>query len=457
MVCTLLLLILAIVGVMLGIMSGPGDMLTREEIEANIAADSDKEYTYVSTYLERWGFGSFNPKKLRTVEIYFDGWYVYELPETRDLAKETAELFLKYFYDNLGDFEDKDAVTDALVRCYVKATGDPYAAYRTPDEFTEYGDDMSGEFVGIGVTVEHQFKDDMVTVTAAKVIEVMDGGGAKDAGVKIGDLIVEVGGVSVEKLGYYGIVGAIRGEIGSSVTITVLRGTEKIKLTCERRSIVEKTVKYSMLSATDGIGYIQITGFKANTYDQFKVAIDAMRKADVKGIVFDLRGNPGGYLDSICKVIAELVPDGVRISSYKYADGTEEFDLSESYDDRKDGDGYIDVPVAVLCDGNTASAGELFTAAMRDYDAMGVLDAVIIGEKTYGKGVMQSSFEMSDGSYLTFTMAFYNPPSGVNYDGVGISPSSGCALTNPDDDAAAFSKALTEISKLITPSFPDVA
>lgn len=457
-VSAVLIIILVALAIVLALTSGVADMLPREDIEAKLdeIGGEDLGYDYVYNYLVKYGIGSFNPKKLRTIEVYFKNWYVYDMPLTYKHASDVAELFLEYFYDEV-DVNDKDAVTDALIRCYVKSTGDPYAAYRTAEEFGTFDDNMSGEFVGIGISVEHTFKEDMVTVADVKVVEVIEDSGAMDAGIKVGDMILAVDSVSVEELGYGGIADAIRGDIGTKVKITVRRQDETLDLYCERKQITEQTVRYSMLQSESKIGYIKITSFKANTAIQFKQALAYMEINGAEGIVFDLRNNLGGYLDTICKMLAELVPNGTVIASYKYSNGTEAFDYSDAYDDESDGDGKIDVPVAVLCNGYTASAAELFCAALRDYNDMGIIDAVIVGEKTYGKGVMQSSFDIGDGSYLTFTIAYYNPPSGNNYDRVGVSPDDGCTVTNSGKEDDVLSFAREKVEGMITSSFPNAA
>ena len=247
----------------------------------------------------------------------------------------------------------------------------------------------------------------------------MKGAGAEAAGVKVGDFITHVEGVPVTDFNGDELVFAIRGEIGSFVKITVLRGAEAIDFSIERRKIVETSVEYEILSGN--IGYIAITGFKDNTPDQFRAAMNYVKGRGVSGIVFDLRNNPGGGLISVCEVISELVPKGTHITSYESGDnllGSE----SATGDDTK-----LEIPIVVLCNKNTASAGELFTSAMRDYNDMGILDARIVGEVTYGKGVMQSTYPVkgtivADGSTLTLTIAHYNSPVGENYDGVGITP-----------------------------------
>ncbi len=183
----------------------------------------------------------------------------------------------------------------------------------------------------------------------------------------------------------------------------------------------EQTVEYSILTSSDSaagyanVGYIKISHFKKNTPEQFRDAVDALELAKVSGIIFDLRGNEGGYIDSAVKSIDYLVSVDQKIVTYKTNKSANQVVRATSTHS-------LSLPSVVLCDEKTASAAELFVAAMRDYKSKGVIDSMIIGEKTAGKGVMQSSFELSDGSAVSFTTSYYDPPSDKNFHGIGISP-----------------------------------
>ena len=328
------------------------------------------------------------------------------------MAYKTASLYVEYYYDNI-DNGDKDAVTTALLRCYVESTGDRYAVYRTAEELEKFDVDMSGEFVGIGVSVMQTLNPTTGKLGEVVVEEVIFGGGAKDAGIRAGDLIKAVDGRPISEFDRSTLVGAIRGEEGTTVVITILRGEKIMDFTCERRKVVEQTVEYKI---EDSIGYITVTSFKSNTAGMFAEALRAVKAAGVKGIIFDLRDNPGGYLDAVLGMLDMIAPSDVTLASYDYAGGRRE-------ESKSSGEGTpLTVPVVVICNENTASAGELFTAALRDFSDMGLMKTKLVGMKTYGKGIMQSTRTMLDGSSITLTTAFYNPPSGVNYDGVGITP-----------------------------------
>lgn len=421
----LVMLSLLLVAVLHGCQSG--QLLSKEELAARVAEGEGQGDT-VSLRLSSWGFPSFYKQKLDLVDSIFREYYVKEIPDLTTVARKTADNFLTYFYDSIA-LTDRQAVTEALINCFLSVAGDPYAIYRTESESEDYTSDMSGEFVGIGMTVQYRALDGSITVTA-----VMPDSPAQEAGICAGDLLSAVDGVSVGKLGYNGTLAAVRGEVGTAVTVTVTRAEASLSFTVVRRALVEQSVSCEI--GTDGIAYLRITSFKANTAQQFREAMTQVEQAGAVGIIFDLRDNPGGYLTAIVDVLDYLVPAGTPIASFgDYAApiyATDEHVLS--------------LPIVVLCNGNTASAGELFTAAIRDYRDMGLLRATVVGETTYKKGVMQSTFTFTDGSTLTMTVSFYNPPSGVNYDGVGVKPDVAVPATEgADAQRAAAQAAMAEL------------
>ena len=231
----------------------------------------------------------------------------------------------------------------------------------------------------------------------------------------------------------------IAGEVGTEVSLTVKRGDDVLTIVATRRELSDVTVLYEL--DENKIGYILVSQFKENTPEQFYEAIDYMTENGAVGIVFDMRNNPGGLLDAVVAMIDYIAPDGNRIASYQIGTDSKTVFTAE--------DGHsVNLPIAVLCNGNTASAGELFTAAMRDYGKSGVLNTVIVGETTYKKGIMQSSFSLFDGSAIKLTIAFYNPPSDVNYDGFGVEPD--VRITNDgetDDQLNAAKEAIINMIK----------
>ncbi len=380
------------------------DTVAASEIDGAANEENQPEFEYVTQYLASWGFPVYRLTKLILVESVFHRNYYRPLPDTLTLARTTEKYFTENLYES-ADFTDMEALTDAVIRAFVLSVGDKYAVYRTAAEYGNFETDMSGAYVGIGVTVQYTYADGKVEVTALN-----ESGGAFEAGVQLGDLLWAVEGQLVSEIGYQTAVSRIRGEEGTTVNVSFKRGEEILDFAIVRRALTEETVTYRI--DDDGIAYVKITEFKENTGLQFRKTVNELEAAGVRGVIYDVRANPGGYVSSVVTALSYLVPLGTPIISFgEWGPGY------TAYDDHT-----FDVPSVVICNGNTASAGELFTAALRDYTVMGLADSTVIGTLTYKKGIMQSAFSIGDGSMLTFTVALYYPPSGVNYDGVGITP-----------------------------------
>ena len=260
-----------------------------------------------------------------------------------------------------------------------------------------------------------------------------------------GDVIYAIDGRTVEELGYLNAVNHVRGKIGSQVELTLIRDGKPITLSMTREEVQEINVAYKLDPETK-IGYVQIVQFKGNTYDQFVEAIDYMEANGAVGIVFDLRNNPGGYLNSVTNVISYLIPSGNTVVSYQYKGQATTVYTTGS--DGENGDHIVKLPFVVICNEHTASAGEIFTAALRDYRNQGLLDATIVGTTTYKKGIMQSTYFYIDQSSITLTVAYYNPPSGVNYHGIGVTPDVVVENTDPTVDLQ-LEAAYSEMQKLL--------
>lgn len=412
----------------------------KDEINDNIDnSDEIISYDRVYLYLRKWGMPIFDQTKFSYFEYYINRYYAYEggVPDARIHAEKTAEFFLENYYDSI-DLNDSVAVTDALLKCYVSVLDDPYSTYRPPVETEDYNTDMSGTFGGIGVVVEYNSREETIRVTT-----VYQNSPAEKCGIKVGDYIQGVNGKDISEIGYNNAVNHIRGKIGTTVDITLLRDGELVNVTATRALVEEINASYEI--DENGIGYVEIVAFKENTFAQFKKAIDALEEAGVKGIIFDLRNNPGGYVDSVVAVISYLIPDGNPVMSYKY-NGYDEVVLLSQDDE---GDHVVDLPFVVICNGNTASAGEIFTAAIRDYRDRDMMNATIVGTTTYKKGVMQSSFYYSkDQSSMTFTVAYYKPPYGDNYHGIGVAPD--VVVENTEAEDLQLKEAYIQMEKLLS-------
>lgn len=383
---------------------GSSAILTKEELASNAEREQNDSLEFASDYFDKWDLPRFSLSKLHGLENIYVNKFVDDVGAPIEKARAVLAVFLSDYYDEI-DLTDTTAVTDALIYSYVETTGDKYSIYRTAAEYKEYTTGMSGSFVGIGVTVHHYADSDII-----EVYSVSEGSGAEEAGILAGDIITKVDGISVAERGYTDSVAAIKGDAGTSVDITVQRGDEELTFSVVRRKIVDKSVTYVI---EGDVAYITMTGFKSNTYQQFKDAIDAAEAAGVKGIVYDLRDNPGGYLSAVTDCLDYIAPKGTTLVSFTngYDDATT---ATKSHS--------LSLPSVVICNENTASAGELFTAGIRDFSDMGFFAATLVGTTTFGKGIMQNTYTFSDRSAITLTVAYYNPPCGVNYHGVGIEP-----------------------------------
>lgn len=326
----------------------------------------------------------------------------------------------KYVNDNYYKAADKEAAMNGALKGYVEGLEDPYSSYLTADEYNSWKTMESGTMVGIGVTV--QFDEE----SGLYVAEVKEGYPAYESGIKEGDIITEVEGESIPEMGYEEAVSRIKGEEGTSVNLTIKRDdNEDMKFSVLRSEIVVNTVSGKMLD--EDIAYIRISAFRENTDEQFKEIFDELIDDGAKGLVFDLRNNGGGMLVSLKAIIDPLLPEGT-IATAKYGNG-EVKTIIES--DKNE----INLPMAVLVNGNTASAAELFAASLSDFDK-----AFLVGETTYGKGVMQDTREVAGGA-VTLTVATYQTVRGECYHGIGITPDYEVSLSedfvldyeNPDE------------------------
>lgn len=326
------------------------------------------------------------------------------------LTRKISELMAYYNNYYVGDL-DVDALVQGVAEGLVAYSGDKYGSYYTAEEFQAVMSDYGGEVAGIGVTVVYNSE-----YLAIEILSVMDNTPALKAGLLPNDLIIAVDGVDVAYLGYNKAVDAIRGEVGTAVTLTIARGEgykERFDVTVTRATFDEQSVIYDEIVSKDvkqPIGYLRITTFNDKTYEQFKTAVGQGLTNDVHGLIIDLRNNGGGTLNSVVSMLDLLLPEGpiVRI---QYKSGEETVYKSDSYSVTSR------LPIIILVNGNTASAAELFTSALRDYGR-----AIVVGENTYGKGTVQTLVKLSDGAGLRISTAMYAPPYSDNFEGVGITP-----------------------------------
>ena len=385
--------------------AGSDTIFSKETLYNNVIAESDSSLDFVWEYLDRWSFPLFDKGKVKKVEKLYRDHYYKEFPESFTIAKAVALDFIENTYDKI-DLSSVQKVSDAILTAFVATIGDKYSFYRTNEQYDDYKSNMSGSFVGIGVNVQTTLVDGGIFVSSP-----LRNSPAEKAGVLANDIIIKIDGELVSELGYQEAVNKIKGKSGTDVVITVRRGENVLDITVTRGPVIELTVDYYITE--DNIGYIDINSFKENTDELFCDAIDYMKENNVRAIVYDVRDNGGGYLSTVVNMLDYIAPDGMTLVSFSNDYGRP--------DKAKDGHSFF-IPTVVLCNGATASAAELFTAGMRDISALGHFPITIVGQKTYGKGIMQNSYTLSDGSALTITVAYYYPPCGTHYDGEGITP-----------------------------------
>ena len=307
----------------------------------------------------------------------------------------------KYLYEE--ELEDED-LESGIIKGYVSGLKDPYSVYYTEKETEELLNSLEGEFSGIGVVVTQDVNTNLITL-----VTVYPDSPAEKSGLQENDLIYKVNGEDITTQDLDTVVAKIRGEKGTKVELTVIRGSEAKEVTAEvtRDTIEVRTVEYRMLE--DGIGYVQITQFDTVTYKQFENALTELQAQGAKGFVFDVRNNPGGNLDTVCNMLDLILPEGTIVYT-EDKDGKKETHSSDE-------EHKLDKPMAVLVNGNSASASEIFAGAIKDYGV-----GTIVGTTTYGKGIVQQLFSLGDGSCLKLTISEYFTPKGKSIHGKGVEP-----------------------------------
>ena len=309
---------------------------------------------------------------------------------------------------------DKTKIEDAAADAMVNAMGDRWSYYVPAAELPGFLENSENAYVGIGVTV--QATDDN---SGLMVIAVQPGGPAEEAGVQVGDVIIQVDGESAQDRTVTEISAMIKGEEGTVVSITVLRSGEGITMSMTRKRM-ETTVASSKLLNEHG-GLVTIQNFDERCADETIAAIKALLNQGADMLLFDVRNNPGGYVDELTKVLDYLLPEGNLIRTVG-TDGSDETVTSDA--------DCVKVPMAVLVNENTYSAAELFAVDLSEYGV-----ARIFGQKTSGKGFFQQVFQFSDGSAAGISVGRYYTSQGNNLEGIGLTPDEEIKL---DDESEAL-------------------
>lgn len=321
--------------------------------------------------------------------------------EEKKLNKLKKLIDEKYLYTD--DLKEED-LENGLYSGYINALGDPYSVYYDEEQTRSLQESTSGEYSGIGVVFSQNQETKVITA-----VQVYENSPANEAGIQVNDILYKVGDKDVSGTDLSDVVQLIRGVENTTVDITVLRGDDakEVTMTVTRRKIQVETVKSEMKD--DQIGYIRVTEFDSVTYDQFKSALGSLEDQGMKGLVVDLRANPGGNLATVTQMLDLLLPKGTIVST-KDKSGHEEVISS-------DDEHQFTKPMSVVVDGNSASASEIFAGAIQDYGL-----GSIVGTTTYGKGIVQQIFDLGDGTCVKLTMAEYYTPNGRNIHKKGITP-----------------------------------
>lgn len=326
---------------------------------------------------------------------------------------KSTELFMRLAYLDtyyralyVGKI-DEEKLTYYLASGYIQGVGDKYGEYYTADDLQSFMDQAYGKMYGIGVTAIYSPEYD-----AIEILSVTEGSPADKAGMLVGDIITHVEGERVLRDNYYASINKIKGDKGTQINLTIWRNGTELPISAIRDEIKITSVSYHKYALDSKIGIVRISEFNDGTTGQLKSALEALKADGVSSIVFDMRNNPGGTLDSVIDILDYLLPegdlcyvygaDGTRVATYK--SDANQFDST--------------MKMAVLINENTASAAELFTAALRDYNR-----ASVVGVTSFGKGSMQTTYQLPNGEGIKLSTNTYNPPCDVNYNGIGITPS----------------------------------
>lgn len=299
---------------------------------------------------------------------------------------------------------DESKLEEGIYKGYLSGLNDPYSVYYDEEETKELYESTQGEYSGIGVVISQNINTGIITM-----VQVYEGSPAEKAGLKDNDVLYKVGDMEVTGMDLSEVVSYIKGERGTSVRLTVLRGEdgEEIQVTAVRDQIEARTVEYRMLE--NQIGYLSVSEFDSVTYDQYAEALEKLQQQGMEALVVDLRNNPGGNLQTVCDMLDLILPEGTIVYT-EDKDGNRNTATSDE-------EHQLDIPMAVLVNGNSASASEIYAGAVQDYGI-----GTIVGTQTYGKGVVQQIFDLGDGTSVKLTIAEYFTPDGRNINGEGITP-----------------------------------
>lgn len=311
----------------------------------------------------------------------------------------------------VGEF-DEDEAMDALLSGYIDGI-DRYGVYLNKTSYLEFKNSAEGKASGIGANVKY-----VASTGYLKITRVRSGSPCDKAGIQAGDVIAKINGDDVSTLSYTDATGRLKAAIGTEIKLGILRGEESLTITVAVREYTEATVTKRLM--VDNIGYIAISDFDTNTTEDFKAAVEDLKSQGAVNFIFDVRNNTGGSLTSVTEILDYILPAGT-LCTVKDKNGEETVYSSD--------ESCMTGEFVVLINGSTYSGGELFAAAIRDYEY-----GILVGVKTYGKGMAQEVIPLGDDTALYLSTHLYYPPNGENYDGTGVAPHIEVTLTADQED-----------------------
>lgn len=296
---------------------------------------------------------------------------------------------------------DREILEDAAADAMVKATGDRWSYYIPASEYTAYRERTENAYVGVGMTIQATEDD-----SGFLVVEIVPGSSAEASGVQVKDLLIAVEGTDIRGMTVTEVGNLVRGEEGTSVSVTVLRQGVHETVSLQRKKVETPVATNRMLR--DSIGLVTIENFDERCAEESIEAIETLLEEGAEKLIFDVRNNPGGFADELVQLLDYLLPEGDLFRTVRY-DGKEHVDKSDA--------DCLEIPMAVLVNASSYSAAEFFAAALREYDA-----AVVVGEQTVGKGYFQTTYQLSDGSAVALSIGKYFTPNGVSLAENGLTP-----------------------------------
>jgi len=311
---------------------------------------------------------------------------------------DQLENLIENYY--IGD-ANSVALEDAAASAMISATGDRWSYYIPASQYAAYRETSENAYVGIGITITVAHDG-----SGLQIMEVNPGSSAEEAGLRVDDIITAIEGQSAGDMTTTEARNLVRGKEGTQVELTLWRSGETLNVSVTRRKIEVTVASGSMLEGN--VGLISIVNFDDRCASETIACIESLQAQGAEKLIFDVRNNPGGYAHELVKLLDYLLPEGELFRTVDYA-GRESVDKSD--------ENFLELPMAVLVNRDSYSAAEFFAAALQEYEA-----AIVVGEKTTGKGHFQSTFKLNDGSAVALSIGKYFTPNGISLEGVGITP-----------------------------------